>query len=108
MAGYTSGQDFGSEVLSTISKSQAAVVEAIGTWATALQPMKPELPAVSVPFADKLPAPHEVMSGAYDFAEKLLATQRKFAEGVLAATEPLLGTAAAPGAKQQQKKKAAA
>jgi hypothetical protein len=44
---------------------------------------------VQVPFADKLPKPEEVVANAYDFAEKLLASQRKFAEEVLKATAAL-------------------
>ncbi len=41
------------------------------------------------PFADKLPKPEDVVANAYDFAEQLLASQRKFAEDVLKATAPL-------------------
>ena len=44
---------------------------------------------MQVPFADKLPKPEEVVANAYDFAEKLLASQRKFAEEVLKATAAL-------------------
>ena len=83
-------QELTSEILNTISKSQAAVVDAIETLASAVQSIKPDLPWVSVPFADKLPAPHAVVASAYDFAEQLLASQRKFAEDLLAATAPLL------------------
>ena len=50
----------------------------------------PSLPTPSVPFADKLPKPGELVSNAYDFAEQLLAAQRKFAEDVIAATAPVL------------------
>ncbi len=84
------GQEFTSEVLNTISKSQAAVVDAIETWASAVQSIKPELPEVNLPFADKLPTPQSVVASAYDFAEQLLAGQRKFAEDLLKATAPLL------------------
>jgi hypothetical protein len=42
-----------------------------------------------MPFADKLPKPEEVVASAYDFAEQLLASQRKFAEEVLKATSSL-------------------
>jgi hypothetical protein len=77
------------EVLSTISKSQAAVVDAVETLASAVQSVKPDLPQVNVPLAGKLPAPHDVVASAYDFAEQLLASQRKFAEDLLTATAPL-------------------
>jgi hypothetical protein len=78
------------ELLSTISKSQAAVVDAIETWASAVQSVKPDLPQVTVPFAGKLPTPQDVVASAYDFAEQLLASQRKFAEDLLKATAPLV------------------
>jgi hypothetical protein len=78
------------EILSTVRKSQAAVVEAIETWAAAVQSITPSLPELNVPFADKLPRPQDLVSGAYDFAEQLLASQRAFAENVVAATASLL------------------
>jgi hypothetical protein len=43
-----------------------------------------------VPLADKLPKPGELVANAYDFAEQLLASQRKFAEQVLEATAAVL------------------
>jgi hypothetical protein len=46
---------------------------------------------VHVPLADKLPKPEEVVASAYDFAEQLLHSQRKFAEEVLKATAALPG-----------------
>ena len=77
------------EILSTVRKSQAAVVEAIQTWASAVQSITPTLPDVNVPFAEKLPKPQDLVANAYDFAEQLLASQRKFAEDVISATAPL-------------------
>ena len=101
MAESNIGQDIQDEILNTIRKSQAAVVDAIERMATAVQSLRPDLP--EVPFADalnvadKLPKPDELVRGAYDFAEQLLATQRKFAEDVLKAAAPLLpGTSDKP------------
>jgi hypothetical protein len=85
----TAVQDVQDEILKTVRKSQEAVLDAIRTWADTVQSITPKLPTVSVPFVDKLPKPEEVVGGAYDFAEQLLAGQRKFAEDVLKATEPL-------------------
>ncbi len=96
MAESKAGQDLQSEVLDTIRKSQEAVVEAVDAWAKAVQSIKPDLPDVNVPFADKLPKPEELVANAYDFAEKLLAAQRKFAEDVLKATAPLLSAKGRP------------
>ncbi len=86
----TPAQQVQDEILKTIGKSQEAVLEAIKTWADAVQSITPKLPAVNVPLADKLPKPEEVVASAYDFAEQLLASQRKFAEDVLKATAPLV------------------
>ncbi len=36
------------------------------------------------------------MASAYDFAEQLLTSQRKFAENVIEATKPLLGAKEGP------------
>jgi hypothetical protein len=90
MAESNVAQELANEVLTTIAKSQAAVVDAIETWASAVQSIKPDLPAMNLPFADKLPTPHDVVASAYNFAEQLLASQRKFAEDLLTATAPLL------------------
>jgi hypothetical protein len=100
MAESNVAQELTTEILNTISKSQAAVVEAIETWASAVQSITPDLPDVNLPFADKLPTPQEVVTSAYDFAEQLLASQRKFAEDLLKATAPLLSTGSATSAKK--------
>ena len=42
-----------------------------------------------VPLVDRLPKPEDVVANAYDFAEQLLASQRRFAEDMLHATAPL-------------------
>jgi len=93
------GQELQGEILKTVRKSQETVVDAIQMWADAVQAIKPPLPEVNIPFSDKLPKPDELVTGAYDFAEQLLAAQRKFAEDVLAATTPLFYGTAAPAAK---------
>jgi hypothetical protein len=96
----TVGQELQGEMLKTIRKSQETVVDAIQMWADAVQAIKPPLPDVSIPFSDKLPKPGELVSGAYDFAEQLLAAQRKFAEDVLQATAPLFYGETATAAKK--------
>ena len=88
----TIAQDVQDEILKTVRKSQEAVIEAVQTWAETVQSITPKLPGVKVPFADQLPKPDEVVASAYDFAEQLLASQRRFAEDLLKAT-----TAALPG-----------
>ena len=90
----TSGQE---EFLAVIRKSQEAVIAAVANLAETVRTASPKLasayapltenlpkpPSVSVPFADKLPGPEEAVASAYSFAERLLASQRQFAEDLL-------------------------
>ena len=48
------------------------------------------MPSAQVPLAGKTPKPEEVAATAYDFAEQLLASQRRFAEEILKATTSLM------------------
>ena len=96
----TIGTELQGEILKTVRRSQEAVVDAIQMWADAVQAIKPPLPEVGIPFADKLPKPSEMVAGTYDFVEQLLAAQRKFAEDVLHATAPLFNGDTAPAAKK--------
>src|SRR5215471_7658715 len=89
MTATTPTQELQDEILKTVRKSQEFVVDAIQAWADAVQAIKPPLPDVNIPFTDKLPQPGEIVAGTYDFFEQLLATQRKFAEDVLAVTSSL-------------------
>jgi hypothetical protein len=79
------------QFLEGIRQGQDAVVEAVRVWAeaaaktTTLAPL-PESPA-------DLPRPADLVAGSFDFAEKLLAEQRTFAERLVAAAAP-----ATPGA----------
>jgi hypothetical protein len=86
----TTTREMQEEILVTIRKSQQAVVDAIKTWAETVQSITPKLPAMEMPLADKLPKPEEIVENAYDFAEQLLASQRKFAVDVLHATDVLV------------------
>ena len=98
----TSAQE---EFLGVTRKSQEAVIAVIRALAETVsrtvspklasvyEPLTdnlPKLPSISVPFADKLPEPEDAVARAYDFAEQLLASQRKFAEDLLKATAPLM------------------
>ena len=78
------------QFLAIVSKSQEIALDAIKTIVESVQAVTPKLPAVDLPFADKLPKPGDVVAGGYDFAEKLLSNQRKFADEVVKATAPLL------------------
>ena len=79
------------EFLGVIRKSQEAVIDVIRNLAETVRTADlPKPPSVSMPFADKLPGPEDAVVRTYDFAEQLLAGQRKFAQDVLKATSPLM------------------
>ena len=99
MTATTTTQELQDEILKTVHKGQEAVVDALQAWADAVQSIKPPLPDVNVPFTDKFPKPTEFVATAYDFAEQLLASQRKFAEDALAAIAPLYTSEQAPAKK---------
>src|SRR5919108_198176 len=90
MASTSTQQELQDQFLSVIRKSQETVIDAIRTWVETVQSITPKIPAVELPYADKLPKPGEVVASAYDFAEQLLASQRRFAEEVLKATSALM------------------
>ena len=85
----TTQQELQDQFLSIVSKSQEIALDAIKSIVDTVQTITPKIPAVDVPFADKLPKPEEVVASAYDFAEQLLASQRRFAEEVIKATSAL-------------------
>ena len=102
MASYPT-QELQEQFLDAIRKGQETVIEAVRTWVDTVQSVTPAMPLMPVPFAEQLPKPEEVVAGTYDFAEKLLSSQRQFAEELLKATAPLM-----PGdGKSAQKEKAA-
>jgi hypothetical protein len=102
----TSRQD---EFLAAARKGQATMIEAIRTWVETVRALTPKLPSVHAPFADRfpslpsislpstrLPRAEEAVASGFDLAQKLLASQRRFAEDILNATKPLM-----PGYGQQ-------
>jgi hypothetical protein len=100
----TTTRDLPEEFLAATRKSQEAMIRAIRTWVETVRTITPKLPSAYAPlagrfpklpsvtasFADRLPKPEDVVASGYDFAEHLLAVQRKFAEDLLTATEPLI------------------
>ena len=100
----TPTRDLPEEFLAATRKSQETMIRAIKTWVETVRTVTPKLPSayapladrlpklpsVTVPFTDRLPKPEDVVASSYDFAEHLLAIQRKFAEDLLQATEPLI------------------
>jgi len=88
MARYPT-RDLQEEFLNTIRMSQETIVEAVKTCVDTVKTVTPKVPAARVPLADRLPKPEDVVTSAYDFAEKLLSSQRHFAEELVKATAPL-------------------
>ena len=86
----TPTQDLQNDILATVRKSQESVIDALKTWVETVQSITPKIPTVDVPFADQLPKPQDVVASGYDFAQKLLTSQRKFADEVVKAAAPLL------------------
>ena len=78
------------QFLSMVRKGQEIALDAIKTMVESVQTITPKIPAVDLPFAERLPKPHDVVAGGYDFAEKLLTNQRKFADEFVKATAPLM------------------
>jgi len=89
MASYST-QDLQEEFLKVIRASQETVVDAVKTVVDTVKTVTPKVPSVQIPLAQKLPTPEAVVTGAYDFAEKLLSSQRQFAEELVKATAPLM------------------
>ncbi|MGE0027261.1 MAG: hypothetical protein AB7O78_03300 [Thermoleophilia bacterium] len=78
------------KTLSAITQSQAAVIDAVDTWAKAVEGAVQDLPAI--PVASSLPTAKEIVAVQFDFAGKVLAAQRDFAEKLVAATAPAIKT----------------
>ena len=79
--------------LELIRQSQATILEAVESWAKAVEGTVPELP--ELPYAKELPSPAELVQTSFDFAGKLLSAQRDFATSLLSASEPALKKAVA-------------
>ena len=78
------------QTLAGIRQSQQFVVDAVRTWAETVEKAIPAVP--TLPFAEELPTPQQVVETSFTFAEQLLKAQREFAEQVLAAAKPALKT----------------
>ena len=86
----TTQQELQDQFLSIVTKSQEMALDAIKSMVDTVQTITPRIPAVDVPFGDRLPKPQDVVASGYDFAQKLLTSQRKFADEVVKAAAPLL------------------
>ena len=87
------------QFLSTVRKSQEIALDTIKTMVDTIQNITPKVPSVNMPFADRLPKPEDVVASSYEFAEQLLASQRKFADEVVKVAAPLMPGKAEAAAK---------
>ena len=83
-------QELQDQFLSMVRKGQEIALDVIKSMVDTIQTITPNIPSFDVPFADRLPKPQDVVAGGYDFAEKLLSSQRQFADEVVKAAAPLL------------------
>jgi hypothetical protein len=83
-------QELQDQFLSIVRKGQEIALDAIKSMVDTVQTITPRIPTVDVPFADQMPKPQDVVASGYDFAHKLLTSQRKFADEVVKAAAPLL------------------
>ena len=96
-------EDVRDQVLGVVRKSQELTLDAIKQVVETVNTAAEKLPAV--PFADRLPslhplpgvlpAPQTVVSGTFDFLERLLAEQRRFADELVKAASGLRQAATA-------------
>jgi hypothetical protein len=82
------------QILATIEQGQELALAGVELWASAFAPLTKGKKLSAGPF--ETPAPKDVVANSFGFAEQLLASQKKFAEQVVATTAPLFASAAAP------------
>ena len=78
------------QILATIKQGQELALAGVELWASAVAPLAKgqQLP---VPF--ETPAPKDVVANSFGFAEQLLASQKTFAEQIVAASAPVFAAA---------------
>ena len=83
-------QELEEELLTIIRKGEDITLDAVKPFVEAVHFVIPVMPTVHVPFADRLPTAHDILTDGYRFAEHLLANQRQFADEMIKATSPVL------------------
>lgn len=79
------------QVLATIKQGQELALAGFERWASATAPFAKG----TQPLAFAVPAPQDVVANSFGFAEQLLASQKAFAEQIVAAASPVLDAARA-------------
>ncbi len=86
----TATQELQDSFLSAIRTSQDITLQAIKVWVDTAEYFTPKVSYAHLPFARLLPKPDDIVSSTFDFAEQMLANQRRFADDVLKVTSQLL------------------
>jgi hypothetical protein len=74
------------QILATIKQGQELALTGVELWASSLAPL---VKAGGTPTTADLPTPEALVSNSFGFAEKLLASQKTFAQKVVAASAPV-------------------
>lgn len=74
------------QVLDALEVTQRLVVANASATAASVRALAPAMP--TLPFADRLPDPASLTDGAFDFASKVMASQRDFSLKLVAAWMP--------------------
>lgn len=90
----TAREEMQDEFLSTLRKGQDIALDALKTLVETIRFVTPVVPVVHMPLAGRLPTAHQVVAEGYEFAERLLANQRQFADEVIDTAAPLLAAKA--------------
>ena len=78
------------QILATIKQGQELALAGVELWASTVTPLA-KGQQFPVPF--ETPAPKDVVANSFGFAEQLLASQKKFAEQIVAASAPVFEAA---------------
>jgi hypothetical protein len=83
-------QELKDRFLSAIYESQEVTLHALKAWVEIAGYFTPQVSYARLPLPGRLPKAHDIVAGSFDFAEQLLASQRRFADDVLKVSSPLL------------------
>ena len=78
------------QILATIKQGQELALSGVELWAKSITPLAK---GGHLAAAAETPAPKDVVANSFGFAEQLLASQKAFAEKVVAASAPVLAAA---------------
>ena len=88
------------QALTTINRSQQAVIEAVANWAQATQTMLPQPPSPEV--LQAMPKPTELVDRGFEIAEQLLQAQHSFAKKLMESVQGPMTDAATKAASAAQ------